>query len=64
MLFLALRSGSADDPYKHVPVECHIAELELFLMSVLVRESGFKLPFAFRVEVLHFYLLREIHPVL
>ena len=45
-------------------VEDHVLKLEIFLMLILVDECSFKLSLFPEVELLHLYLLGEIHAVL
>ena len=51
-------------PYKKMTVEDHIFKLEILLELVLVDECGFEFAFLAEIELLHLYLLSEIHTVL
>ena len=45
-------------------VEYHVFKLEIFLIFVLVDEGCFKLSLLPYIELLHLYLLGEVHTVL
>ena len=51
-------------PNKHMAVEDHVLKFKVLLVFILVDEGSLEFAFLAHIELLHLYLLGEVHAVL